>query len=104
MNHFQIRNSIRCERCNKLINPDKALWLELSNTDGKYYFPSQLPEGHKSQGGFSFGRDCATSQLRDQFIAAINAEDAKITWGDVFNAIDPPRDKFSQEISITKIK
>jgi hypothetical protein len=32
-------------------------------TDGNYY--NQIPEGHDSQGGFSFGKACAKSQLKE---------------------------------------
>lgn len=54
---------IRCERCNEKLNPKKVIWLELSITDGKYY--SELPEGHESQGGFSFGKACSIKQLQE---------------------------------------
>jgi hypothetical protein len=32
-------------------------------TDGKYY--KQIPEGHLSQGGFSFGIACSKTQLKE---------------------------------------
>ncbi len=54
---------IFCERCGEKLNPKTAVWLELSMTDGKYY--NQIPEGHDSQGGFSFGKACAKSQLKE---------------------------------------
>lgn len=54
---------IYCQRCNERLNPDKAVWLELSNTDGKYYI--SIPEGHVSQGGFSFGKACSKTQLKE---------------------------------------
>jgi hypothetical protein len=54
---------IRCERCNERLNPKTAVWLELSMTDGKYY--KQIPEGHLSQGGFSFGIACSKTQLKE---------------------------------------
>lgn len=47
----------RCERCNERLNPETVVWLELSQTDGRYY--RTLPRGHKSQGSFPFGRACA---------------------------------------------
>lgn len=56
---------IRCEKCNEILNPGTAVWLELSNTDGKYYPEGQLPEGHISQGGFSFGKACAKRVLNN---------------------------------------
>ena len=53
-----------CERCEYHdIHPKKAVWLELSNTDGKYYL--ELPEGHISQGAFPFGTGCAKTQLKE---------------------------------------
>jgi hypothetical protein len=55
--------TIWCERCGEKLNPKTAVWLELSMTDGKYY--NQIPEGHDSQGGFSFGKACAKSQLKE---------------------------------------
>ena len=55
---------IYCERCNERLNPKTAVWLELSNTDGNYY--TEIPEGHNSQGGFSFGKACAKTQLKEQ--------------------------------------
>jgi hypothetical protein len=48
---------IRCEKCNEVLNPKKVVYLELSNTDGKYY--ETIPEGHVSQGEFPFGKTCA---------------------------------------------
>ena len=56
---------IRCERCNERLNPKTAVWLELSITDGKYYPEGRLPEGHESQGGFSFGIACSKTQLNE---------------------------------------
>ena len=56
---------IRCEKCNEKLNPKTAVWLELSMTDGKYYPSDKFPEGHESQGGFSFGRACAKTQLKE---------------------------------------
>jgi len=94
MNHFQIKNSVRCERCEKLLDPKNIVWLELSCNDENYY--ETLPAGHESQGGFPFGKDCAKKLLMETT--------NEIAWGEVFDAVIPPRDKFSQEISITKIK
>lgn len=54
---------IHCERCNEKLNPKTAVWLELSMTDGKYY--KTIPEGHQSQGGFSFGIACSRTQLKE---------------------------------------
>ena len=55
--------TIYCERCGEKLNPKKAQWLELSNTDGNYYL--EIPKGHVSQGGFSFGTACAKTQLKE---------------------------------------
>jgi hypothetical protein len=52
-----------CERCGEKLNPSKAVWLELSMTDGKYY--NQIPDGHDSQGAFSFGKACSKSELKE---------------------------------------
>jgi hypothetical protein len=56
-------SKIRCERCGEILNPDRAVWLELSQTDGKYYV--EIPKDHVSQGGFSFGSACAKTQLKE---------------------------------------
>lgn len=55
--------NIYCERCEKKLNPKTAVWLELSNTDANYY--EAIPEGHVSQGCFSFGIACAKNELKD---------------------------------------
>jgi hypothetical protein len=54
-------NIIRCERCGEILKPGREVWLELSQTDGKYY--KELPGGHTSQGAFSFGSACAKTEL-----------------------------------------
>jgi hypothetical protein len=56
-----IRTQIRCERCSEILNPDKVIWLEYSQTDGKYY--KELPEDHVSQGAFPFGLACSKKEL-----------------------------------------
>lgn len=56
--------TIYCERCGDKLNPSKAVWLELSMTDGRYY--KEIPEGHDSQGGFSFGKACSIQQLKEK--------------------------------------
>lgn len=53
--------TIWCERCQRRLNPAKAVWLELSNTNGQYY--EDIPKGHVSQGAFPFGLACAEAQL-----------------------------------------
>ena len=52
-----------CERCGQPLNPDRVVWLELSNTDGRYY--KKIPEGHMSQGAFTFGKACSIKQLKE---------------------------------------
>lgn len=54
---------IKCERCGEVLQPERVVWLELSITDGKYYFT--LPEDHESQGGFAFGSTCARKQIEE---------------------------------------
>jgi hypothetical protein len=53
---------LKCQNCGKKLDPAKAVWLELSNRSGNYYFVTEsgpnLPE-EESQGGFPFGKDCA---------------------------------------------
>jgi hypothetical protein len=58
-----------CERCGKKLNPKTMVWLELDNTTGRYT-DQPLPEDHVSQGGFTFGRDCAAVAGRenDEFL------------------------------------
>jgi hypothetical protein len=57
------QEKLKCERCGKILDPRKAVWLELSNTDGRYYL--EIPKGHISQGGFCFGKDCAKIEMAD---------------------------------------
>jgi hypothetical protein len=57
-----------CERCGEVLTVKRVVWLELSNTDGKYYqikdmVERSIPEGHISQGAFPFGSTCAKKQL-----------------------------------------
>lgn len=59
------KNVIYCTRCSEKLDPVKAVWLEFSNTDGKYYPEQNFPEGHISQGTFSFGSACASAQLKE---------------------------------------
>ena len=53
----------RCEKCGRILDNNKIVWLELSNTDGNYY--TEIPEGHISQGGFPFGKACANQELKE---------------------------------------
>lgn len=61
MNTQSIDKKIKCEKCGETLTPSKVKWLELSQTDGKYY--TAIPAGHISQGSFPFGSACAKSQL-----------------------------------------
>jgi hypothetical protein len=56
---------IYCERCGDKLNPNTAVWLELSNTDGNYYAENEFPSDHVSQGGFSFGKACAKTEIKE---------------------------------------
>ena len=46
-----------CHKCDKKLNKKKIEWLELSNTDNRFY--KKIPNKHISQGFFPFGKDCA---------------------------------------------
>jgi hypothetical protein len=52
----------------------------------------------------SLRRELVAFQRVITLVEHLRLEHTPVIWADVFNAIDPPRDKFSQEISITKIK
>ncbi len=67
MKHPNKKPKIQCQRCGEELKPGKEVWLELSNTDGNYY--TEIPDGHVSQGGFSFGTACAKAQLKETEIA-----------------------------------
>lgn len=54
--------TIRCTRCEEKLM--KVEWLELSNTDGKFY--QHIPDGHISQGYFPFGVSCCKTQLNEK--------------------------------------
>ncbi len=60
---------IYCERCNKILDESKITWLELSNTDNKYYL--KIPKNHISQGCFAFGKACANAVLKNNGILEI---------------------------------
>jgi hypothetical protein len=49
-----------CERCGEQLNPDTAVWLELSWKTNRY--AGAVPT-EESQGWFSFGRACAKAVL-----------------------------------------
>jgi len=57
-----MEEKIYCQRCAEKLDPSKIVWLELDQDTG-LYTDKELPEGHISQGGFSFGRSCARAVL-----------------------------------------
>jgi hypothetical protein len=69
-------SQIKCEKCGEVLDPQKAKWLELSETDGNYY--ATIPDGHVSQGAFSFGTKCATEQLRITVDAITRANETHV--------------------------
>jgi hypothetical protein len=49
-----------CQICGAVVNPDKAVWLELDLRDNSWHDPKTDPVPQEySQGGFPIGRDCA---------------------------------------------
>jgi hypothetical protein len=58
------KTTVRCERCGEVLREEKIIWLELSQTDGRYY--NEIPEGHVSQGGFAFGSTCGLKEVERQ--------------------------------------
>jgi hypothetical protein len=55
-------DTIYCQRCGRVLNPNEAKWLELNFVTNLYAEPGSVPPD-QSQGGFSFGKDCATKVL-----------------------------------------
>jgi hypothetical protein len=53
-----------CIRCGEKLNPEKAVWLELNHTTGRYHKAGDVTE-NESQGCFEFGRSCAQSVLKN---------------------------------------
>lgn len=56
------QSPIFCERCGETLDPDTAVWLELSWKTNLYATVGTVPSD-ESQGCFSFGRDCAKAVL-----------------------------------------
>lgn len=52
----------RCTCCDRKLNPETAVSLELDTRIGRYH--DQVP-GEHSQGGFEFGPACAKKELRE---------------------------------------
>lgn len=53
----------RCEHCGQMIQ-GKAVELELSVDNGRYYAEGKFPKGHESQGAFVFGERCAAEMVK----------------------------------------
>jgi len=49
----------RCTCCNKKLNPETMVWLELDTRIDRFH--DQVPAAH-SQGGFEFGPACAKKE------------------------------------------
>ena len=56
-----MNSDVYCERCGEKLDPNRAVWLDLSNLTGLYR-AEPWPES-ESQGGFSFGKGCAATVL-----------------------------------------
>ncbi len=52
----------RCENCDRKLNKQKIVWLELNQVTGIYHLIGEVAE-EESQGAFAFGRDCAKTVL-----------------------------------------
>ena len=48
-----------CNTCERELEPDRIVWLELDTYTGIYHDPESFPEDGLSQGMFAFGADCA---------------------------------------------
>lgn len=54
----------RCTCCDKVLNPDTSVSLELDTRSGHYFAEGQTrPLDFKSQGWFSFGETCAKKEI-----------------------------------------
>ena len=66
---FQDNEEHDCNECEERLKPGKAVWLELVEGTGDYYFhgiPKKLlDEGYRSQGWFPFGSTCAKNRRCD---------------------------------------
>lgn len=51
-----------CERCGKLLDNERIVWLELNQNSGRYHEDGMVPE-EESQGSFPFGPDCAAAVM-----------------------------------------
>ncbi len=67
-----MQTTYRCTCCDRKLNPDTMVSLELDTRIGRYH--DQVPEEH-SQGGFEFGPACAKRER----LAALAELLAKVT-------------------------
>lgn len=51
-----------CECCEKALNPETMVWLELNTITARYHREGEVPEA-ESQGSFPFGKACAKRVL-----------------------------------------
>ena len=55
-----------CTRCERELNDETIVWLELDTNTGRYHDPSQFPEDGLSQGAFPFGTACAEREPQER--------------------------------------
>lgn len=61
------KETVRCTRCDKMLNNKRIVWLEFNGMHGTYHDPKKeaVPPS-ESQGGFPFGVACAKAQLAEK--------------------------------------
>lgn len=65
---------IRCERCNEILNEEKAVMLAY-DTQFRKYTDEEIP-AERDQGGFWFGKACAKHEKAAYETARKASEDA----------------------------
>lgn len=57
--------TFHCQCCNRKLNPETAVWLELNCYTGAWARPGEASwtDGDQSQGCFVHGRKCAAKRL-----------------------------------------
>jgi len=58
----EFKDNQSCTKCEKKLDYEKIVWLELNSHTGVYTLPGMVPE-EESQGVFPFGAACAQKQL-----------------------------------------
>ena len=53
----------RCTKCDRKLDEDKIVYLELNNFHGTYHKAGTVPNS-ESQGAFPFGADCAKKVVK----------------------------------------